>query len=491
MANAMTSGHPMDHHVFTPPSDHQSPSKLDGLSTFANGISLVPMEIPKRESVSSASQVPLQTSPPPGLQPLSAVSSASGTAPHWQPTANSASQTLPPMEPEANYLTLYELKQAQLEQAEKAHKELMDEVTKARSRAEELAEKIQDELRREVKSVRKVEETLREKVEDQLRKERAAWNAEREMLMQRMKSPGDQSPFIAKLHHKEHENQALRVRIEQLKARLKICEAKCGLASEFSPGPEDGVGLYSPSRHTSISSSRRLASPDGKNGRHTSVDRHAFFSSRRPTPNMLKAQEAPYEPPATAVPPQSPPPPAYRRHAGHTPGASVSLTSPGGELASDKDPGADTPTQATFGSLLGVAKNGVPAAESSKEQTLRRASDQLDDDPPLKGPLGLRNDPEDSSFFLEMLNKKLCDVSDDPASNKPKVLKRDTDELSVISESVDGQSNHDSNESDNPSQGTRQEESSTEQAGDDEEPIPLRLKPSMNFGAPLGHALSP
>lgn len=478
-----------DPHIFTPPHEHHSPTKHDELFSITNGTSLPPAEIPKRESVPSASEVPPQMSPPAELQHFSTASSTStvngaSPPPPWLPGVGSSSQAVTSPQPGGtNYLDLYELKQAQLEQAERRHKEQMEEVLRARTKAEELAEKIQDELRQEVKSVRKVEESLRDKVEEQLRREREAWNTEREILMQKMKVMEDQNALAARVRHQEQENEALRVKVEQLKHRLRACEANGIGSGELSPSYNSITDVYSPTR-------RRIASPDGRTGRQTSVDRYAFFTSRRPTPNTLKLQEAPYAPPASVIPPLSPPPPSYRRHAGHTPGASVALMSPPAFDQEHQD-GSDTPRPNKFGSLAGLAaQNGNGASQASREETLRRANQELleaTDDPPLKGPLGLKNNPDDSSLFLDLLSKKLTDVSEDPASNAPKVLRRDTDDLSVISESIDGQSTIDADE--NPKTAAAVDTAHKEKA-DDEEPIPLRLKPSMNFGAPLGHVRS-
>ncbi|KAF2100359.1 hypothetical protein NA57DRAFT_73970 [Rhizodiscina lignyota] len=521
------------HHVFTPPSDLASP-KHDSFAPLINGATISPTQIPMRESVPSASELPTQASPGQlASQPSSLNSIPSVSLQAWGPYPGRNGSGGSSSDADKSYFELYTLKQSQLEQAEKSHKEMMEEVMKARTNAEQLAERLQAELREEAKATRRLEETMRERMEEQFRKEREIWNAERDMLLQRIR-------------HKEQETEGLAMRNEQLKNRLRICDMKDGYSNDsLSPYNEEEARFRSPQGRSfspsgrSLSPSGRSLSPSGrqlppptrsfspsgrsfspsgrsfspsgrqihsaerslspsKNGRNGSADHYTFYGSRHITPNAINVQEIPYEPPPSTVPPMSPPPPSYRRHAGHTPGASISLMSPGGE--EEPSPGTETPTQSNFASLAGIANATVPAAESYKEEALRNNEvTDIDEDPPLKGALGLRNNPEDSTLFLEILDKKLENISKDPAEHQPYIFQRGEDELSVISESTDGKS--DGREEDiggaERTNGNGNHAPQKEKVGEDEdsdkegedEPIPLRLKPSMNFGAPLGQSL--
>lgn len=544
-----------------------------------------PPEIPKRESVSSASEIPSQASPSQfATHPLHAIPSMQLHSPtHSQlwGLSNGSSQALEEKPAESNYLDLYNLKQAQLEAAERSHRAVLEEVLMAREREEQLAERIQTELREEVRSVRRLEERLREKLEEQMRKEREIWNSEREMLLQKIKHLED-VPFAHKLKMREQENDSLVGLNEQLKNRMKMCELKgCSVNGTLSPATlEDfrfrgasaqnsstvGQRSYSPSRR-SFSPCGRLLSPSGRpltgpvptsrltdraispsrksnfpfhgNGTQSmnTADPYNYYGARRMTPNTLKGQEAPYSPPPSTIQTVSPPPDSYRRHAGHTPAASMSIAqTPKPERGEQEDlqnaaqgEGTETPTQENFASLS-VAATGsvpVPAAELSKKEAIRKANEAhrtdmeaaANGDTPLKGPLGLKRDPEDSALFLNLLDKKLSDVSGDPnaPSHQPAVFRREEDDLSVISDNTIGYGEREisqagvrpwepdesppSNSNGNgaskqPKQGENREEGGAivegkeekgeKGDGDDDPPIRLRLKPSMNFGAPLG-----
>lgn len=451
--------------VFTPPFDFGSPNAL---APNGNGAKVSPMQIPNRESVSSASDLPIPTSPgQPASQPSSLNliphvslqllgsspgSIASDTDMDYKPLYDLKQQQLEQAEKaHKDYQKLYELKQQQFEQAEKAYKETLTEVMQARTSAEQLAERLQQELLEEAKAARKLEETMTAKFEVQLQEAKGMWLREREVLFQRVK---DKEAQISSLAMKV---ECLTMRKEQLKAKLRVTGAGGTFANNSAPaGPSSApagpsslplgrphspsIPLVPRAHLRSFSPSARqnqsdeASSSSSNNDRNGSADRDSY-GPRGMTPNSRRLEDYPYEPPSSTIPPMSPPPAEYRRHAGHTPGASVSLLSPGNEAEEEEDasPGSDTPTQSSFASLAAIANGTVPAAQLDTVDE--------EEDLPLKGTLGLKNRPEDSTWFLEELDKKLKELS-----------KEDEDE-------------------------------------DVDAFPPLRLKASMNFGAPLGKGL--
>ncbi|KAI1472334.1 uncharacterized protein F4812DRAFT_454151 [Daldinia caldariorum] len=178
-------------------------------------------------------------------------------------------------------------------------------------------------------------------------------------------------------------------------------------------------------------------------------------------------------------------------HAGHTPNHSISLSrlhtveSTAAVNTADSS-GSSTPRHSP------EEEEQQQQAEVSEEVANSEASrrnlefliaadvqdefeDEKDKDPELKGPLTLRNLPAADEPFLKALNDKLADVITHDAT--PTVLKHGsyftTDSSEPLAKTDDAV--HDVHE----------------ELEEQEEEVPLKLKPSSNFGAPLGQLRKP
>jgi hypothetical protein len=173
------------------------------------------------------------------------------------------------------------------------------------------------------------------------------------------------------------------------------------------------------------------------------------------TPKALEP-EGPMSPP-TSTNILSPPPPKNRAYAGHTPLKAEALSAA-------TTPGQDTPT----------ARNTAQNVEASASQDDSSIKD-LPDDPVLRGPLSLSNTPEHGEQMLQALEDKLRDAAEFPGHSRPTVLQ------GVVSEDGDAS---ETNGEGAPEQSSLEEppaDGSTLDAG----PI-LKVRRSMNFGAPIG-----
>ncbi|KAL8383708.1 hypothetical protein RB595_010760 [Gaeumannomyces hyphopodioides] len=188
-----------------------------------------------------------------------------------------------------------------------------------------------------------------------------------------------------------------------------------------------------------------------------------------------------------------------RMNAGHTPNHSLSLLPSGASTEAQttaSSSGEVTPTTATGfeGDSSSVASKGKEkvteepvAPPATKETTELEGAPTMatDEDPPLTGPLTLRNLPAKDAKFFDLLDKKLEDVSKGETDDAlPKVLQSDT----VAGPSGEAAAGV----------GDQKRESKTQhssQASSRSEPdtgleIPLRIRKTINFGAPLGEIRS-
>lgn len=187
----------------------------------------------------------------------------------------------------------------------------------------------------------------------------------------------------------------------------------------------------------------------------------------------------------------SPPPAAYTAHAGHTPikipDRPVLDISPAISHKSARSIDNLTECNTQF-NLLDSAQNG-----------------QDSDDPELQGPLKLPGLPQDAGpdcFTMDMLTKRLQDISDDPGSNTPSSLRapvnftNDDDPTSA-----DSSESTSEKQADVPDQDPPPPAKTSPQISGEKSPVPtpvepdddlnhrgikLKKKPSCNFGAPLG-----
>ncbi|KAI9691690.1 MAG: hypothetical protein M1822_007762 [Bathelium mastoideum] len=173
------------------------------------------------------------------------------------------------------------------------------------------------------------------------------------------------------------------------------------------------------------------------------------------TPRAVDTDDPRSPPSSTAI--MSPPPSKNRAYAGHTPlkaeAMSVSST-PGGQ---------DTPT----------ARNTHRNAEAPVPLEIDPVHD-VHEDPALTGPLGLPTNPENGGdVIINALDEKLQDAAQFPGHSRPTVLQ------GTISEDGDGSEAH---AEDPPTPlATSAEEAAAVDAGPK-----LKVKRSMNFGAPIG-----
>ncbi|KAI0112904.1 hypothetical protein F4814DRAFT_326681 [Daldinia grandis] len=176
-------------------------------------------------------------------------------------------------------------------------------------------------------------------------------------------------------------------------------------------------------------------------------------------------------------------------HAGHTPNHSISLsrlhTVESTEVVNTADSsGSSTPK------CCDAMDNQVQVPEKATDcQTsccdlgrpkVAEVQDELEDekdkDPELKGPLTLRNLPAADEPFLRALNDKLADVITHDIT--PTVLKHGNYFRPSASEPIVGAGDEDAHEA-------------HEELGEQEQEMPLKLKQSSNFGAPLGQLRKP
>ncbi|KAK1590783.1 uncharacterized protein LY79DRAFT_590255 [Colletotrichum navitas] len=237
------------------------------------------------------------------------------------------------------------------------------------------------------------------------------------------------------------------------------------------------------------------------------------FTDSGPTPENSKCSSRNASPPGDSTksrrsPTQehtlevlaAPEPDRLVMHAGHTPSHSLSVlgTAPGTEVA--------TATEGTGGSTPTLA----PTDMSSNPATLcdaraRLGSSDLQDDAyggpdepqptleatddvALKGPLMVRNIPAHDEIFFKRLSEKLEDVSSGadavptcmktPSEHEFPGLTEDKENLVAPNRDSDGASDRGS--------ATDRDDLSESQTKAEEIDVPLKLKKTINFGAPLG-----
>ncbi|GKT46025.1 uncharacterized protein ColSpa_06206 [Colletotrichum spaethianum] len=237
------------------------------------------------------------------------------------------------------------------------------------------------------------------------------------------------------------------------------------------------------------------------------------FTDSGPTPDNSKCSSRNASPPGDSAksrrsPTQehtlevlaAPEPDRLVMHAGHTPSHSLSVlgTAPGTEVATAADgTGGSTPTLAPTdmssnpATLCDVRARGdssdfqddVFGGPDEPQPTL-----EATDDVALKGPLMVRNIPAHDEIFFKRLSEKLEDVSSG-ADAVPTCMKTpsevafegpadDMENLLVVKRDVDTASDKGST--------TDRDDASESQSKVKEVDVPLKLKKTTNFGAPLG-----
>ncbi|KAI0848191.1 hypothetical protein F5Y00DRAFT_94919 [Daldinia vernicosa] len=177
-------------------------------------------------------------------------------------------------------------------------------------------------------------------------------------------------------------------------------------------------------------------------------------------------------------------------HAGHTPNHSISLSrlhtvestevvntagssgSSTPKCCAAKDKQVQVPEKVTD-CQTSCCGFGCPKAAEAEDEL---EDDERDKDPELKGPLTLRNLPAADEPFLKALNDKLADVITHDMT--PTVLKHGDYLEPAASEPIIGASDDGAHEA-------------HEELEVQEPEIPLKLKQSSNFGAPLGQLRKP
>lgn len=148
-------------------------------------------------------------------------------------------------------------------------------------------------------------------------------------------------------------------------------------------------------------------------------------------------------------------------HAGHTPNHSISKFS---FLGADGESGNATPTQDQHSKTEHIHRPSVaPDHEHVSEPVQGKHDDDDEGDRELSGPLGLTNDALKNDAFLEKLVEKL-------------------EEARKSADASPSNASEDSRDDSGPAR-----KSTADQDDDEKDDIPvLKLKPSINFGRPLG-----
>ncbi|PQE30219.1 tho complex subunit 7 domain-containing protein [Rutstroemia sp. NJR-2017a WRK4] len=166
-------------------------------------------------------------------------------------------------------------------------------------------------------------------------------------------------------------------------------------------------------------------------------------------------------------------------YAGHTPNHSISrFADLVKDAGVDSERGDETPRGPetmpnSHRPSLAIPSNGI--LEEEEDDTV---ADQ-DEDPALKGPLGLTNKSSKDNLFLEVLTEKLQEVEKEISEKGSPNLEMDLDTDSMASWSPMLEMKSASKD-----QGGKKGEGEGE--GDADGMPPLKLKPSMNFGRPMG-----
>ncbi|KAI1648824.1 uncharacterized protein F4817DRAFT_55667 [Daldinia loculata] len=176
-------------------------------------------------------------------------------------------------------------------------------------------------------------------------------------------------------------------------------------------------------------------------------------------------------------------------HAGHTPNHSISLsrlhTVESTEVVNTAgSSGSSTPKCCDAEDKQVQVPEKVPNCQTSccglgcpkAAEAQDELEDERDKDPELKGPLTLRNLPAADEPFLKALNEKLADVITHDMT--PTVLKHGNYFRPAASEPIIETGDDDAHDA-------------REKLEEQEQEIPLKLKQSSNFGAPLGQLRKP
>lgn len=205
----------------------------------------------------------------------------------------------------------------------------------------------------------------------------------------------------------------------------------------------------------------------------------------------------------------APEPVRLRMNAGHTPNHSLSVLPSGASTevqTTASSSGEVTPTTATGfdcdSSSSVTSKDKGKGKERAIEEPVepavtKEAAAELegaptmepDEDPPLTGPLHLRNLPAKDAKFFDLLDKKLEDVSKGETEDAlPKVLQNDTlAGPSSADAAVAGSSSKAAEKAgDQKSKSQHSSQASSPSEPESTLEIPLRIRKTSNFGAPLG-----
>ncbi|KAM3065042.1 hypothetical protein ACMFMF_011512 [Clarireedia jacksonii] len=166
-------------------------------------------------------------------------------------------------------------------------------------------------------------------------------------------------------------------------------------------------------------------------------------------------------------------------YAGHTPNHSISRFADlvkevgveGSELG-DVTPRGNGSIPHPHHPSFAVQSNDIKEEEEEEEEEEDHIKDQ-EEDPALKGPLGLTNQTSKDELFLEVLTEKLQEVEKEISEKGSPNL--EIDSLASWSPVLEMKS-----------ASKNQRESKGEGAEEGDGIPPLKLKPSMNFGRPMG-----
>ncbi|EON64520.1 hypothetical protein W97_03753 [Coniosporium apollinis CBS 100218] len=279
----------------------------------------------------------------------------------------------------------------------------------------------------------------------------------------------------------EQERTLLRKEIERLKAQLASDYSKLGANGQLEDGEASdhahrGHEFPHAAVEPSVGSHTPSSSPPG--GRRSPMSRLPSISEDQDSAPVLKSlngenhfpsiasaieqgvdQVLKHERPLSPNPTPkhlSPAPASYVKHAGHTP-AKLGALSPSESLHSplhNRHTRDNTDTNGRSAEQLGY---------------------DIDDDPPLKGPLALPSTPEHpkAPAMLGELQNKLQEIEHDPDAHKPAVLQGRPAPL-------------DESETKQLASPSENKENEPVLNDDSHMAIKLRKKQSFNFGAPLG-----
>jgi hypothetical protein len=168
-------------------------------------------------------------------------------------------------------------------------------------------------------------------------------------------------------------------------------------------------------------------------------------------------------------------------YAGHTPNHSISRFA---DLVKDigvdgSERGDETPKGYESVSHSHRPSLAVPANDVLEEEEEEDLVEDQDEDPALKGPLGLTNKSSKDNLFLEVLTEKLQEVEKEISEKGSPNLDLDTDSMASWSPVLEMKSASKRG-------GKGSDEGKGEGEGEADGMPPLKLKPSMNFGRPMG-----